>query len=66
MKITLAFLLFLYCLTPCVNIDMNHDGKFTITDLVRMRVFGEVADANLNGIANEQDIDFLRHYLAYK
>ena len=66
MKITLAFLLFFYCLTPCVNVDLNHDGKLSLTDVVRMRVFDEIVDANMNGVANEQDLDFLRYYLAWK
>ena len=64
MKTILSFLLFIYCFTPQVNTDLNHDGHLSLTDVVMFRLeMGEV-DANMDGITNESDVLFLRFYLA--
>lgn len=66
MKTILSFLLFIYCFTPQVNTDLNADGHLSLTDVVMFRLnMGEV-DANMNGIINEDDVLFLRHYLAFR
>lgn len=63
MKHLLAIMLFIYGFTPFVNCDINHDGHISTTDIVMHRQ-GKRCDANLDGVTDETDVNFMRYYLA--
>jgi len=66
MRTILSFLLFIYCFTPQVNTDLNRDGRLSCSDIVMFRLGKGEVDANMDGIINEMDVLFLRHYLAFR